>query len=317
MKRLLLLSLALLLLTGGRAWSYGSSDKGTSGAAFLKIGPGARPAAMGEAYAAVEGDAQAVYYNPAGLAAVPGWDLTGMHNQYFQGLSYEFAAAAAPVSRLIGAEPQRDLGVAALGVTSLSAGEMDRRGLTDAGGPTGTFGATDMAFSAAYARRFDGKLSLGGALKFIHQSLDDKSASAVAVDLGAHYRLDPRWSLGGGLRHAGSSPKLGSVADPLPMTVFLGGAFQPREDLLFALDLGFPRDRDVLYGVGAEYVRKLTESARGAFRMGYSARSADAEGLGGLTMGMGLGYKSFDFDFAWVPMGDLGSTFRYSFRLRY
>ena len=36
--------------------ALGSSEKGTSGAAFLKIGPGARPAAMGEAFSAVEGD---------------------------------------------------------------------------------------------------------------------------------------------------------------------------------------------------------------------------------------------------------------------
>jgi hypothetical protein len=318
MKRILLVSLALLLLAGGRAWAYGSGDKGTSGASFLKIGPGARPAALGEAYAAVDGDAHAVYYNPASLATVPGWDLTGMHNQYFQGIDYEFIAAAVPVARLIGSSGSaRDMGVVGLGITSLSVGDMERRGLSDAAGPSGSFGATDMAFSASYARRFDEKLSLGGTLKFIHQSLDDRSAAAAALDLGAHYRLDPRWSLGGGLRHAGSSPKLGAVADPLPMTVFMGGAFKPRPDLLCVLDLGFPRDRDFTFGLGAEYSREIVEGAQGAFRLGYSERSTDAEGLGGLTMGVGLGFKSFGFDFAWIPMGDLGNTFRYSFQVRY
>ena len=41
-----------------------------SGAAFLKIGTGARPEAMGGAYTALADDVSALHYNPAGLSSV-------------------------------------------------------------------------------------------------------------------------------------------------------------------------------------------------------------------------------------------------------
>jgi hypothetical protein len=30
-----------------------------------------------------------------------------------------------------------------------------------------------------------------------------------------------------------------------------------------------------------------------------------------------MGYKNVSFDFAWVPFGDLGNTFRYSLLLKF
>ena len=39
-----------------------------TGAAFLKIGTGARPAALGGAYTALADDVNAIYYNPGALA---------------------------------------------------------------------------------------------------------------------------------------------------------------------------------------------------------------------------------------------------------
>ena len=34
-------------------------------------------------------------------------------------------------------------------------------------------------------------------------------------------------------------------------------------------------------------------------------------------MGAGIGYKLFDIDFAWVPFGDLGNTFRYAAHVKF
>ncbi len=39
---------------------------------FLKLGVGARAAAMGDAVLALSGDANAIFYNPAGCASVQG-----------------------------------------------------------------------------------------------------------------------------------------------------------------------------------------------------------------------------------------------------
>ena len=37
----------------------------------------------------------------------------------------------------------------------------------------------------------------------------------------------------------------------------------------------------------------------------------------GITLGGGVGYKLFDIDFAWVPFGDLGNTFRYTAHVKF
>ena len=61
---------------------------------FLMITPGARQAAMGEAFVAVANDASAVFWNPAGLAYQQGKEATFMHVNWLPGLTddlfYEF-----------------------------------------------------------------------------------------------------------------------------------------------------------------------------------------------------------------------------------
>ncbi|MBI5244034.1 MAG: UPF0164 family protein, partial [Elusimicrobia bacterium] len=60
------LKLALILLLSAQAaWA-----ETKTGAAFLKIGTGARAEAMGGAYTAIADDVNALYYNPGGLAAL-------------------------------------------------------------------------------------------------------------------------------------------------------------------------------------------------------------------------------------------------------
>jgi hypothetical protein len=49
---------------------------GTIGGQSLKIGIGARPAAMGEAFVAVSEDPISVYWNPAGIARLDGQSIT-------------------------------------------------------------------------------------------------------------------------------------------------------------------------------------------------------------------------------------------------
>src|SRR5436189_231977 len=77
-----------------RAGAYGSGDVGSSGAAFLKVGPGARQGAMGEAFAGTADDVYSIYYNPAGLGNLSKVEAAGMHDQQFQGINSEFAAVS-------------------------------------------------------------------------------------------------------------------------------------------------------------------------------------------------------------------------------
>lgn len=68
-KRAALLATLFLLILGTATQSY--ADISNAAVLFLRIAPGARAAAMGEAFVAVADDATATHYNPAGLGASP------------------------------------------------------------------------------------------------------------------------------------------------------------------------------------------------------------------------------------------------------
>jgi hypothetical protein len=55
----------------------------------------------------------------------------------------------------------------------------------------------------------------------------------------------------------------------------------------------------------------------GALRLGYNSRNHDVGGFSGLAFGLGLTYGNFNFDFALVPFGDLGNTYKYTVGARF
>lgn len=315
-----------LALPGTAFADFSSKDKGTSGAQFLKIGPGARPAGMGEAFSAVSDDIHGLYYNPAGLASLRAVEFGGMHNQYFQSLDYNFGAVAVPLQRFRHKKeemPEDANGVLGLAVYNLSVNDLQRRGLSDSNIPTGTFGASDSAYALSYARRMGKGLSLGVTGKAIMQKIDDKSATSFAMDAGALLRRECAARVSGdcavsaGLRNLGTRPKFDRISDPLPLLLYTGGSFRMFHRLTLALDLDFPRDNDMQVAVGAEYTHPFSEAFNASLRGGYFTQNTDPSGLAGLSLGAGLGYKQVSFDFAWVPFGVLGNTFRYSVLLKF
>jgi len=66
--------MALGPVTVLRAGDFSADAKGTTGAAFLTMGMGARAVGMGGAYSAVAADASAVSWNPAGLNGELVWE---------------------------------------------------------------------------------------------------------------------------------------------------------------------------------------------------------------------------------------------------
>ena len=299
-----------------RPASAGSAS-GTSGAAFLKLAPGARPAGMGEAFAAVEGDAHAVFYNPAGLGRLRELQATGTHDARFQGIRYEFAAVAVPLLSFTETEGDKSSrGALAVAVYNLAASGIERRGTTETDAPTGTFGASDLAYSVAYGYALSPAVSVGGAIKFVEQSLDDARATAVAGDAGIALKRGAS-SFAGGIRNAGSAPKFRDAGDPLPFTAYLAAARPFGERWLAAADLLLPRDQAAGLALGTEYAYPFDARLKGFLRAGFNTLHRDPGGISGLSLGGGLALGSMRFDFAWLPMGDLGNTFRYSVLARF
>ena len=53
-----------------------------------------------------------------------------------------------------------------------------------------------------------------------------------------------------------------------------------------------------------------------AFRSGYQTGSGP-DGLTGVSVGTGLTFGRASIDFAWVPFGELGNTYRYALHLKF
>ena len=68
---------------------------------------------------------------------------------------------------------------------------------------------------------------------------------------------------------------------------------------------------------GAEYSRDFKHEMSGALRLGYTTHNKDVDGLKGIAAGAGMRYSRLMFDFAWVPFGDLGNTFRYTISAKF
>src|SRR5688572_13884503 len=84
------LTLTSLLLT------VNAQAAGTSGAQFLKLGAGARAAAMGDAFCAVSNDVTAAYWNPAGLSQIETPELAVMQNSGLVETQYQYMGLALP-----------------------------------------------------------------------------------------------------------------------------------------------------------------------------------------------------------------------------
>lgn len=297
--------LAALLLAGPAAAM--SSAAGTSGAQFLKLGVGARATAMGGACAAVCSDAYSLYWNPAGLSRISSrGEAVAFHGRPFGLLEQDFAAVAVSVKSLDA--------VLAAGFSRLGAAQ---NGFDAADRPTGDFAEEDTALGLGGATRLEifpsrayedeRTLRVGGAVKFIRQSMPGTRISGAAVDLGlqgaafegADHAL--RW----GLSVLNLGPGLGAsgMRAPLPMYMNLGLAYEARSSgLLLTAEVPRPRDGESDLRLGAEW-RPI---AFAHFRAGLSSLRNAAGPLSSLSLGGGLSVRSFEFGVSFVGHADLG-----------
>ena len=98
------------------------------------------------------------------------------------------------------------------------------------------------------------------------------------------------------------------------------GESEDRSGLLMAMDLNVPRDNDPTMRIGTDFTRGWSEGLSTSIRgSGYQVGKSGQGQFGsfGFSAGFGITYKVFSFDFAWTPAKDLGTTYRYSVRMRF
>jgi hypothetical protein len=305
MKKLIIIVNLILMSAGISNAMFSKDDSGTASAQFLKLGVGARAAALGESYVAVSDDATAIYWNPAGLNNVGGRELSVMHAVWFEDIFYDWASYVQDCK--LG-------GKIGVGVQYLSYGSITE---TDSTGLEGTdFTPYDIAAILSYAREING-ISLGVNIKYISSKIEDESAWAVAADVGSIYKMCDKLSLGLVVQNIGTKMKYIDEEEDLPLNIKAGVAYKLMESLLVTADVNAPADGEIIMSGGGEYCHSVNENLSASVRAGYNTRNKDTGDLNGIAAGAGIKYQKYNLDYAYAPYGDLGNTHRVSLGVKF
>lgn len=207
---------------------------GESTALFLRIEPDSRSAGMGNTGVAVADNANAMFWNPAGLSFQENTQVGVTHANWLPefdaGLFYEY---------LVGTYHVDGVGTFGGHVTYLNLGEIEIR--NSEGIEQGTYNSYELAVGTSYGYRVSDRLGLGTSLRMIYSKLAPSNnqsgsgtAATLAGDLSALYRTAP-FSLGGSettfsagmnLANMGGRMKYREVKQALPMNLRFGYAFE-------------------------------------------------------------------------------------------
>lgn len=342
---------ALVGLLAGPAWAQEDgfdrapqnyvddvTNAGTSAAAFLQIGVGARAQAMGNAATAVTRDATALFWNPAGVAG-----LEGAVNVAFDHTNWLADTRLNYVGMVF------DLGAGSVGLSVMDLQMVDEQAVRTVDQPDGTgeyYSASDLALAATYAVSLTDRFDVGVTGKYIREALWNESATALAVDLGIAYRTKlPGLYLAAAIANFGGdmqldgrdllrpydddpenasndqlNARLDTDAFSLPLHFRFGFGYEAlRSDLhrlTLAADLLHPSDNTEAVNLGAEYTFWNTLSLRGGVTALF-----EADRTGGATFGVGVQRRLLDglgvsADYTYADWGVLDATHRLTIAVR-
>lgn len=286
---------------------------GTTGAQFLELGVSARAMGMAEAFTAVADDISAVYYNPAGLVNLYGYDAAFTLVQMPADVNYSFGAIGFPLESVGG--------VVGIGFYGLNSGDIIETtyGSGTSEGTGRTFSWKDYALSISYGRYLTDRFSVGISVKYIGEYAHDYSASGWAADVGTNYDTGFRgFKIAMSISNFGPDMTFINNSYPLPINFKFGGAINVIESenhlVTFAAEGAHPSDNLEKYNAGLEYTFKERFTLRGGSRFNY-----DEDGLtfgGGLRVPFGE-ESEIRFDYAFQDFGVLTEVHRFTMSLAF
>nr|MBN2277989.1 PorV/PorQ family protein [candidate division Zixibacteria bacterium] len=314
----------IIVLTFAAVSMAGSDRKiGTAGAQELRIPIGSRGTALGGAIGADVVGAEAIFYNPAGVALIDGTEAMFCNLQYFADMDLNFFGVT---------KAFEDFGSIGVSAKVLSIGDIVKTTET-ASTVDGTGDVYSPALSViglTYSRILTDRVTFGVTGMYINESIDLVSASGLAFDFGINY--DTKWrglslgivlkNIGPGMTFEGAgfdrdvpAPGQNSVVSPnktfraqsvqfeLPSYIQLSGAMdflnveQSRATFYGTFESNsFSKD---LYRLGAEYAF----DEKYFLRAGYTVDQDQEDYLYGMAFGAGvvlkLGETNVTFEYSW------------------
>lgn len=257
------LSTALLVVFAASLWSSPvRAQVGGASAIFLMIEPDSRSAGMGNTGVGIADNANAIFWNPAGLAYQRGAEVGITHSRWLPeldaGLFYEY---------LVGKYHYEGIGTFGGHVTYLNLGEHEHRNSQNE--LLGTFRSYDVSAGISYGKELGDHFAIGTGARFIYSKLAEGTINgnqthpgiSVGVDLAGLYR-SPELQLGGtnttisaGFNLANMGPKIDYVDDDS-----LGGADPIPTNLRFGYSVKFNFDEYNELTISNDFSKMLTDS---------------------------------------------------------
>lgn len=289
------------------ATDFGRAAVGTSGSEFLLLDTSARGVALGGAMSAATDDATSLYWNPAGLARVPRLSASVLHAQYVADITYDAGAYAQRIN---------DTSVLGAGVRYLNGGDVPR---TDVNGiESGSFQPRSYVAEFGWGQSVydlsdsEMDMALGVTLRAIRTELGLASANGYGGDFGIQSRFYTSaltYDVAMAVQNVGTGQRFDRVRDSLPLRVRFGGSVRPAKELALVAEAVAPVN-DAPYGAaGVEYGTEIERGVGVAARAGLNTLTYQSLGLAStLSFGLGATFNDVSFDYAFVPMGALGTA---------
>lgn len=283
--------------------------KGTTGAEELLIPVGARGIATGGAFVASLTGLESVYYNPAGLAINPGAEAMFSYMNYIADINISYFG----VSTSIG-----DLGSIALTFKSLDFGNIPVTTTDFPDGDGRSYSPTFMTVGLTYSKVITDRISVGTNFKLISESIENTSATGLAIDFGVQYKFNSQLALGAALKNIGpnmrySGPELqqrtsvpgsnaGSptgtfevVSEPFQipsyfeLSVAYNIAINEQNNIITAATFTANNSLEDIMNLGLEYGFMKVFFIRGGYNMMLGEQSS--ESIYGFMTGAGIDYS--------------------------
>jgi len=305
---------------------------GTTAAQFLQIGVGGRLTSMAGAGVAVVDGADALYWNPAGIAGTRKLSLSVYRADWLAEMQHQYIGFTYKIN---------DNSAVGFFALSLGGDEFEQTTLSFQEGNGVMVEYGDLALGASFARQLTSRFSFGMTVKYIRQKLFHESASTIAFDFGTRLNTDlPGFSIGMAMTNLGGQMKLEgrdlltsgpeeTAAEyqmsewPLPLKFAVGAGWRlygltdalhdgTAHGLTITTDGTHLNEGLTRWRMGVEYDYRQTVYLRGGQVIGHDTEE--------FTFGAGLifpaGKFTMTFDFAYADMGDLGGVERISIGLR-
>ena len=335
MKKIGFFLILCVLTTAGSAFAQGFGKVGSAGVHALKLGVGAKAAAMGESFVAVADDPSALYWNPSGIARLEGISVLGSYIQW----PAEIAFSTVGVTYNLGAR-----GSVGVSFSTLTTGYMNVRTVFHPEGTGEVFTASDVIVGLTYARNLTDRFSFGGTVKVVREELEEYSDTGVAFDVGTLYDIGFK-TLRLGMAILNFGPSLGYDVDededgktnedpndqldndkdglidedgpesdvPLPMAFRVGLSMTPYDDgmnrVVTCLEAVHPNDNLENLNFGVEVAMRDMVFLRGGYRFNTD--------IAGWTAGVGFKVALLTIDYAYTDLDFLSQVQRVSVSLAF